>query len=162
MGQRLIESVKLIDNTFAGMIANTFFNCILVSTLALYIASSVIIRDFVLDLFLMSLACLLIFSLCMSRLGRMTLSGHRLMKKMQKSVYLLERYKFMDSEVDKEEVDLLRRDLRYHAESPINPFSAFSLTSSNLLGACGTIITYIIVLLQFKIAEPGTIKCNHE
>ena len=79
------------------------------------------------------------------------------MKKMQKSVYLLERYRFMESDVDKEEIDLLCRDLRYHAESPINPFSAFSLTSSNLLGACGTIITYIIVLLQFKIAEPGTI-----
>ena len=157
IGQRLIESVKLMDDTFSGMISNTFFNCILVATLTLYLASSVIFRDFVFDLFLSSLAGLLIFSLCMSRLGRLTLSGHRLTKTMQKSVYLLDRYRFTDSEVDIEEVDLLRRDLRYHAESPINPFSAFSLTSNNLLGACGTIITYIIVLLQFKIAEPGTI-----
>ena len=84
------------------------------------------------------------------------------MKRMQKSVYLLERYRFTESDVDMEEVDLLRRDLRYHAESPINPFSAFTLTSSNILGACGTIITYIIVLLQFKIAEQGTIDCNSE
>ena len=76
------------------------------------------------------------------------------MKEMQESAFLLE---LGESDVNMVEVDLLRKDLRYHAESPINPYSAFSLSSSNLLGACGTIITYIIVLLQFKIAEKSTI-----
>lgn len=157
IGQKLLETVRLIDDTFAGMIALTFFNSILVATLSLYIASSVIFRDFVFGLFLNSFGCLLIFLLSMSRLGRLTKSGHCLMTEMKKCVYLLERYRFQEKNVDMEDVYLLRQDLRYLAQSPINPFSAFSLSSSTLLGVCGTIITYIIVLLQFKVAEPGTI-----
>ena len=157
IGLRLLESVKVMDTIFAGMIANTYLSCSLVATLTLFTASSVIFRVTVLDLFLNSLASFLIFCLSMSRLGRLTQSGHRLMKEMKECAYLLERYKFMDQDIDMDEVDLLRQDLRYHAESPINPFAAFSLSTSTMLGTCGMIITYIIVLLQFKIAEPGVI-----
>ena len=157
IGLRLLESVKVMDTIFAGMIANTYLSCSLVATLTLFTASSVIFRVTVLDLFLNSLASFLMFCLSMSRLGRLTQSGHRLMKEMKECAYLLERYKFMDQDIDMDEVDLLRQDLRYHAESPINPFAAFSLSTSTMLGTCGMIITYIIVLLQFKIAEPGVI-----
>ena len=157
IGLRLLESVKVMDMIFAGMIANTYLSCSLVATLSLYTASSVIFRSIVLDLFLNSSGSFLIFCLSMSRLGRLTQSGHRLMREMKECAYLLERYKFMDQGIDMEEVDLLRQDLRYHAESPINPFAAFSLSTSTMLGTCGMIITYIIVLLQFKIAEPGVI-----
>ena len=157
IGYKLLESVKTMDLTFAGMITNTYFNCVLLATLTLYTASSVIFQDAIIDLWLMSFAGLLIFFLSMSRLARLTQSGHRLMKEMKECAYLFERYKFNSQGIDMEEVDLLRKDLRYVAESPIAPFAAFSLSSSTLLGACGMIVTYIIVLLQFKVSESGVV-----
>ena len=152
---KLLELIKIMDMTFAGMITNTYFNCVLIATLTLYTTSSVIFQEARIDLWLNSIAGFLIFVLSMSRLARLTQSGHRLMKEMKECAYLFERYKFMDQNIDMEEVDLLRRDFRYVAESPITPFAAFSLSSSTLLGACGMIVTYIIVLLQFKVSEPG-------
>ena len=154
IGTRLLELIKIMDMTFEGMIANTYLNCILVATLTLYNASSVIFRSAELELYLCSLACFLMFILSICRLGRLTRCGHRLMKEMKECAYLLERYKFVDKEIDMVEVDLMRRDFRDSAESPINPFSAFSLSNNTFLGACGTIVTYIIVLLQFKVSEP--------
>ena len=72
---------------------------------------------------------------------------------MKECVHLLERFKFKDEETDEHEVELLRQDLRYYSESPINPFSAFSVSTSTLVGTFGTIVTYLIVLLQFKVTE---------
>ena len=155
IGLSLLKVVNTMDSTFDGMIANTFFGCILIATLTLYNASSVIFRVAEIDLYLTSLACLFIFVLSMSRLGRLSRCGHNLMKEMKECVYHLERYKFDKTAIDMEEVKLFRRDFRELADSPINPFSAFSLSSSTFLGACGTIVTYIIVLLQFKVAEPS-------
>ena len=154
IGYSLLKLVKTIDSTFDGMIANTFFDCILIATLALYNVSSVIFRAADVDLYLSSLACLFIFALAISRLGRLSRCGHDLMKEMKECVYHLDTYKFDKEKMNMEEIELLQRDFRDQAESPINPFSAFSLSSSTFLGACGTIVTYIIVLLQFKVAEP--------
>ena len=156
IGHSLVKLVKTIDSTFDGMIANTFFDCITIATLALYNTSSVIFRAADVDLYLSSLACLFIFALAISRLGRLSRCGHDLMKEMKECVYHLERYKFDKKKMNMDEIELLRRDFRDQAESPINPFSAFTLSSNTFLGACGTIVTYIIVLLQFKVAEPQT------
>ena len=49
---------------------------------------------------------------------------------------------------------MLKEDLKYYSEAPITPLSAFSVSTSTLLSAFGTIITYVIVLLQFKVSEP--------
>ena len=154
IGHLLIKLVKTIDSTFEGMIAYTFFDCILMATIALYNASSAIFRAADVDLYLSSLACLFVFVLSISRLCRLSQCGHELMMEMKECVYHLERYKFDKKKMNMEDIELLRRDFRDQAESPINPFSAFSLSSSTFLGACGTIVTYIIVLLQFKVAEP--------
>ena len=153
IGYKLLESVKIMDETFSGMITNTYFNCVLIATLTLYTTSSVLFQDFGIDLWLNSFSGFMIFVLSMSRLARITQSGHRLMKEMKQCAYLFERYKFNIQDIDIEEIALLRQDLRYVAESPITPFAAFSLSSSTLLGACGMIVTYIIVLLQFKVSE---------
>lgn len=50
-------------------------------------------------------------------------------------------------------IKLLKKDLKDYGHSPINPFSAFSLSNSTLLGTFATILTYLIVLVQFKAAE---------
>ena len=38
-------------------------------------------------------------------------------------------------------------------ESPISPFGYFSITGGAFLSALTTIITYLIVLIQFKLSE---------
>ena len=48
---------------------------------------------------------------------------------------------------------IMKEDLKDKATSPISPFSAFSLSNSTLIGTFATILTYLIVLIQFKAAE---------
>ena len=50
-------------------------------------------------------------------------------------------------------VHILKQDLKDHGHSPINPFSAFSLSNNTLIGTFATILTYLIVLIQFKASE---------
>ena len=47
----------------------------------------------------------------------------------------------------------MKQDIKDKAISPITPFSAFSLSNSTLIGTFATILTYLIVLIQFKAAE---------
>ena len=57
----------------------------------------------------------------------------------------------------------MKEELKYYCEAPITPLSAFSVSTSTLLGALGTIITYLIVLLQFKVSElPGDTQERQE
>ena len=51
------------------------------------------------------------------------------------------------------QIKLLKQDIKDKCVSPINPFSAFSLSNSTLIGTFATILTYLIVLIQFKAAE---------
>ena len=83
IGYKLLESVKIMDQTFSGMITNTYFNCVLIATLTLYTTSSVLFQDFGIDLWLNSFSGFMIFVLSMSRLARITQSGHHLMKEMK-------------------------------------------------------------------------------
>ena len=74
---------------------------------------------------------------------------------MKNCIYHLERFKIRKGGVDEDDFQLLKDDLRYYCEDPITPFSAFSVSTNTLLGAFGTIVTYLIVLLQFKVSEPS-------
>ena len=47
----------------------------------------------------------------------------------------------------------LKQDLMDKCSSPINPFAAFSLSNSTFIGAFATILTYLIVLIQFKASD---------
>ena len=38
-------------------------------------------------------------------------------------------------------------------DSPISPFGYFSITGGTFLSAMATVLTYLIVLIQFKMAE---------
>ena len=83
----------------------------------------------------------------------MTGCGHSLSLSMKKCIHQLERFKFSKGGVDDDDFQLLKEELRYYMEAPITPLSAFSVSTSTLLGAFGTIVTYLIVLLQFKVSE---------
>lgn len=54
------------------------------------------------------------------------------------------------SETTKADLDILLE--RYTNEAPISPFGAFNVTISSGLNLDGIIITYIIVLLQFRLS----------
>ena len=60
-------------------------------------------------------------------------------------------------------IKMLKQDLKDKSVSPISPFGAFSLSNSTLIGTFATILTYLIVLIQFKAAEnQDNYKILHE
>ena len=103
----------------------------------------------------------LVACLYIARLVWLTSVGQNLSNSMKKCGHQLDRFKPNDKKLDERELELLRQDIRYHSDSPITPFSFFSLSNSTLLGAFGTIVTYLIVLLQFKTSESSpTVSMN--
>ena len=62
--------------------------------------------------------------------------------------------------ISADDVQLLKQDLKYYSESPINPLSAFSLSNGTLIATSATIITYLIVLIQFMAAENPNDQCR--
>ena len=153
-GFEMVAAVKKLSATFSAMIMNTYFVCVLVTTCAIYSSSSIILLSkFTTGLLLYSTSMFLVACLYIGRLVWLTSVGQNLSNSMKKCGYHLDRFKPNDKKMDGRELELLRQDITYHSESPIAPFSFFSLSNSTLLGAFGTIITYLIVLLQFKTSE---------
>ena len=149
----LVEVVKKLNNTFAGMVTNTYFICILITTGAIYSSTSIFLGEFRTSLLLFSASMLSVACLCIARLIWITSFGQNLSNTMKECGYHLDRFKPDNTKIDEKDIELLRQDVRYHSESPITPFSCFSLSNNTLIGAFGTIITYLIVLLQFKVSE---------
>ena len=158
IGFILIKAVKKMDMSFAAMITNTYFSCILLATATFYSSSTMFFDTSKKELILSSTASLSMALLCLFRLCWITYCGHILMRAMRTCAYHLDKFKFINARIDADDVQNLKQDLRHYSESPINPFLAFTVSTSTLVGTIGTIITYIIVLLQFKISEPQIIS----
>ena len=152
-GVRLIKVVKKMDSTFAWILITTYFVCILSTTANLYTSSSILFNRDRMELWLLSGANFCISLLTIQRLVWITIYSYKLTTSMKKCSYHLDRFVAINDDNGAKALHLLKEDLRYYSETPINPFSAFSVSTSTLVGACGTIITYLIVLLQFKVAE---------
>ena len=153
IGTKLIKVVKTMNTSFAGLILVTYFNCLLQTTSQLYTASTILFNREVKALILLSAASFSVACLMCCRLFWLTSSGHGLSTSMKKCAHHLEKLKRTKKDDDWDEIQLLKQDLRYYSESPITPEPAFSLSTSTLLGAYGTIVTYLIVLIQFKVSE---------
>ena len=153
IGTRLIKLVTKIDSTFKWMLINTYFVCILGTTANLYSSTTILFNRGKTELWLSSAANFLIALLTISRLWWVTNSSHELSTSMKKCAHHFDRFIANKEDNAMEEMQLLKQDLKYHSESPINPISAFSVSNSTLVGAFGTVITYLIVLLQFKVSE---------
>ena len=152
LGCSLMEVIKEMNDSLTGIIVNTYFTCLVVATATLYSSSTILFeRSFVLVLF--SAANFCVSLLTINRLIWITDCGYRLTLSMKKCTYHIERFKVSETGVDKDDFQLLKEEMRYYMEAPITPFSAFSVSTSTLLGAFGTIVTYLIVLLQFKVSE---------
>ena len=50
---------------------------------------------------------------------------------------------------------------RLHDPEPLRPMSLFGINLSNFFGAKITIITYVVVLLQFKLTDVQNSKNNN-
>ena len=155
-GFMLITTVKKLDKALAPMITNTYFSCILLATTTFYSSTGILFKNAEKELILSCAASLAVAILAIVRLFRITQCGYILEEQMKECAHLLDRFKFKTMESDENDVALLKQDLRYHSASPINPYSAFSVSTSTLVATFGTIVTYLIVLLQFKVSEPTT------
>ena len=51
-------------------------------------------------------------------------------------------------------IELLQKKLS--VDTPITPFDAFNLSTGAFLAASANILTYLIILLQFKMSQSGT------
>ena len=154
IGFKLARIVKEMNESFAGMIMNTYFMCLLLSTATLYSSSTILFNRDHTEMCFFAAGAFSIALLSLSRLIWITDGAHSLAVSMKKCVYHLDRFKFRNKHCEVEEIQLMKEDLRGYSEAPITPYSAFSLSTSTMLGAYGTIITYLIVLLQFKVSEP--------
>ena len=152
VGFKLIKLVKKMDVALAPMITNTYLICMLSATGFLYISSTALFYRGKIEVVLLSIAALSVAWSSVFRLYTETKQGHNLAKLMKKCSHHLDRYPFIEENMNLKEIQLLREEFRYHCESPIAPYSAFTLSTSSLLGQFGSIVTYIIVLLQFRSA----------
>ena len=161
LGSSLMEVIKEMNVSLTGIIVNTYFTCLIVATATLYSSSTILFeRSFVLILF--SAANFCVSLLTINRLIWITDCGYRLSLSMRNCSYHLERLKISKGSVDEDDFRLLKEELKYYSDAPITPLSAFSVSTSTLLGAFGTIVTYLIVLLQFKVSEPSGETCGRE
>ena len=150
IGFNIIKAVKKLDVALAPMISNTYFICFLSATGFLYLSSGVLFMGLQFEVVLLSVAGISITWLAIFRAYEETKYGHMLAKRMEKVANHLDRFHLKDQNTNSKEMELLKEEFRYHCEAPIAPYSAFTLSTSSLLGQFGTIITYLIVLLQFR------------
>ena len=146
------------------MIFNTYFTSVMLSIGTMYAGSSVFFNTCnASSIYLFSCACFSTTTLSLIRLFYMTNSAQNLGTALKKSLHTLDQLKL---EIDCAKwkpyenwkpvlarMKLLRRELKCHSDSPKNPFAAFSLSHGTLVGTFATILTYLIVLIQFKAAE---------
>ena len=155
IGRSLIKVTRKLDNSLGGMILNTYISCLLLSTMCLYATSTAFfIKEKNLAHAFMS--CGFFFFTCLSatRLLHLTNSGEFLTSAMKRCVHTLTDIQMTTPQGRAyNTISLLKQDLIYHSNSPLNPCSAFSVSNSTLIGTFATILTYLIILIQFKTVE---------
>ena len=154
-GTHLLQATKNIDNILGGIILNTYITCLLLATTTLYAGSSVFFNTAgVKVVYLFGVCCFLMTLQSISRLIYHTNAGQYLASSMESCAETLNRIE-QKRVIDNRSgyIKLLREDVKSKCKSPINPLSAFSLSNSTLIGTFATILTYLIVLIQFKAAE---------
>ena len=154
-GTHLLQATKNIDNILGGIILNTYITCLLLATATLYAGSSVFFNTAgVKVVYLFGVCCFLMTLQSISRLIYHTNAGQYLASSMEscsETLNRIEQKRLID--IRSGYIKLLREDVKSKCKSPINPLSAFSLSNSTLIGTFATILTYLIVLIQFKAAE---------
>ena len=156
------DVLEKINVCFSGMLFCYYGGNLLIATSSFYSATNYLfISEFSalsLSMGLMSAIC---FILYMGRLYILTTSAHligqemTLLKKAMKGVFFKSS---QDWSIEQRKKEILNEKFdtmidRYGNNAPISPYGYFSINGGSLLSALATIITYLIVLIQFKISE---------
>ena len=156
------DVVEKINVCFSGMLFCYYGGNLLIATSSFYSATNYLfISEFSalsLSVGLMSTVC---FILYMGRLYILTTSSHllgqemTLLKKAMKGLFFKSSQNWnieqRELEISYEKLDMMID--HYGNNAPISPYGYFSINGGSLLSALATIITYLIVLIQFKISE---------
>ena len=103
---------------------------------------------------MISANCFLLTFLSILRLSYYTKAGQYLATSMDGCVETLRDIQMNKlDDVNFSRIKVIKQDLKDMSVSPITPFAAFSLSNSTLVGTFATILTYLIVLIQFKASE---------
>ena len=156
------NAIEKVNNCFSSMLFCYFGGNLLIATSSFYLAVNYLFISpySALDLGwgLWSTVC---FILYMGRLYLLTTSGHELGQEM---MYLKQTMMSFVS-VDNHDVKLKQCETNNFSgkfdlmisildnNAPISPYGYFSVNGGSFLSASATIVTYLIVLIQFKISE---------
>ena len=156
------DAIEKVNICFSSMLFCCYGGNLLIATSSFYLAVNCLFispySEMDLSWGLMSTVC---FILYMGRLYALTTSGHGLGQEMTSLKLIImsfvsaDNYDLKLKEGPKNnffrKLDLLICILDNNA--PISPYGYFSVNGGSLLSALATIITYLIVLIQFKISE---------
>ena len=146
------------------MIFNTYFTSVMLSIGTMYAGSSVFFNNCNRpSIYLFSCGSFSTTILSLMRLFYLTNSSQNMGMALRKSLRTLDQLK-MENDGEKwktyerwklvsARMKLLRNELKCHYDTAISPFSAFGLSNGTLVGTFATILTYLIVLIQFKATE---------
>ena len=140
------------------MICNAYLTSLLLSTMSMYMGSPVIFKigTGYLHLYVYCGLLYTVTLLYFLRLYYLTSAGQHLGDSMKKAKCKLEEFKCRNQRVWNAEMELLKEDLSSHLPCPISPYGAFGLSNGALPGTFATILTYLIVLIQFKASESSS------
>ena len=155
-GMMLTNLVYRTNDAFGGMIFNIYCTCLLSSTIALYGASYLFLPVTVFKKQLMwtfVTSELFLVQTSFLRIYYLTNATENLKSTIKISRARAENLTGCDGCMNVGKINVLRYNLGVMSESPITPLSTFSLSNATLLSASATIITYLIILIQFKLTE---------
>ena len=155
IGTSLLDVTNMIDKTLQGMIVNTYICCLFTATTTLYTASSVFFNKTTgVASYFMAFCSFLMTALSLLRLIYHTNAGQYLASALEVCGGRLDEILMIRcKDLRSRKIKILKQNVKDRSASPIHPFSAFSLSNNTLVGTFATILTYLIVLIQFKAAE---------
>ena len=155
-GLSLTNVVTKTNETFGGMIFNTYCTCLLLATISLYGASSVFLTKMTMSKQLIwpfTTAQLILAMMSFLRVYYITNATQNLIRTIKEARISLEHFIDYQDKAQISHIRSLRHHLRTLSDSPITPMSTFSLCNGTLLSTSATVLTYLIILIQFKLSE---------
>ena len=155
-GLGLANAVAKANKTFGGTIFNTYCTCLLLAVISLYGASSVFLPKITLSnklIWPFTAAQVILAMMSFLRVYYITITAQKLIKIIKQARMSLEYLLECENSIQIKHVGPLRHQLKMLSDSPITPISTFSLCNSTLLSTSATVLTYLIILIQFKLTE---------
>ena len=155
-GVSMTSAIAIANKTFGGMIFNTYCTCLLLGTISLYGASSLFLPNIAISKQLIwpfTVAQVLLAIMSFLRVYYITNTAQKMIKIIKKARISLEYFIEYVNTTQIRNTGPLRHQLKVLSDSPITPISTFSLCNGTLLSTSATVLTYLIILIQFKLTE---------